>query len=214
MMALRRPQSCKELRNPDGDADRDDGRCPRHLSFSNVEEVVLTWEPLVDQPHVKDNATLEEAIAQEDILASDARIFSSRILELSEHCVPWVERQVDAVDGLNQVLSDRYEELNTVYFERFGDYQRLRERSSDLLTDEHSQLTDSVKRVELLGAKLDYELHVLESKVEDMEEGLTDFERHIFTVETRVKGLLQGEEEQSSISWMAWVRRSFGFPAQ
>ncbi|KAJ5763601.1 hypothetical protein N7533_002282 [Penicillium manginii] len=214
MMALRRPQSCKELRNPNGDADRDDGRCPRHLSFSNVEEVVLTWEPLVDQPHVKDNATLEEAIAQEDILASDARIFSSRILELSEHCVPWVERQVDAVDGLNQVLSDRYEELNTVYFERFGDYQRLRERSSDLLTDEHSQLTDSVKRVELLGAKLDYELHVLESKVEDMEEGLTDFERHIFTVETRVKGLLQGEEEQSSISWMAWVRRSFGFPAQ
>jgi hypothetical protein len=70
-----------------------------------------------------------------------------------------------------------------------------------------------VKRVELLGAKLDYELHVLESKVEDMEEGLGDFERHIVNVETRVKGLLQGEEEHG-ISWMTWLRRSIGFTAQ
>lgn len=212
MMALRRPQSCRDLRDLHGDAYRDDNRCPRHLSFSNVEEVVLNWKSLVGQPTINDDANLDEAILQEDMLASDARIFSSRILELSEHTVPWVERQVDSVDGLNQVLYDRYEELNAVYLERFGDYQRLRERSSDLLTDEHSQLTDSVKRVELLGAKLDYELHVLESKVEDMEEGVSDFERHIFNLETRVKGLLQGEEEHSSISWMAWVRRSFGFP--
>lgn len=214
MMALRRPQSYEELRDLHEEANRDDNRCPRHLSFSKVEEVVLNWEPLGVQPFVKDTANLEEAIAQEDMLASDARIFSSRILELSQHTVPWVERQVDSVDGLNRMLYDRYEELNAVNLERFGDYQRLRERSSDLLTDEHSHLTDSVKRVELVGAKLDYELHVLESKVEDMEEGLADFERHIVNVETRVKGLLKGEEEQSSISWMAWVRRSFGFPTQ
>ncbi|KAJ5086006.1 hypothetical protein N7532_010777 [Penicillium argentinense] len=214
MMALQRPQSCEELRNIHRNANQDDNRCPRHLSFSNVEEVVLNWESLGGQLRIKDTANLEEAIAQEDMLASDARIFSSRILELSEHTVPWVERQVNSVDGLNQVLYDRHEELNAVYLDRFGDYQRLRERSSDLLTDEHSHLTDGVKRVELLGAKLDYELHVLESKVDDVEEGVTDFERHIANVETRIKALLKGEEEHSSISWMAWVRRSFGSPAQ
>ncbi|KAJ5363902.1 uncharacterized protein N7496_009615 [Penicillium cataractarum] len=213
MMALRRPQSCEELRAIDNEDQRRDDSCPRHLSFSNVEEVVLTWDPLGTQPRIKDTTNLEEAIVQEDMLSSDARIFSARILELSEHTVPWVERQVDSVDGLNNILYERHEELNAVYLERFGDYQRLRERSSDLVTDEHAHLSDTMKRVELLGAKLDYELHVLESKVEDMEEGLSDFERHIVNVETRIKGLLQGEEEHG-ISWMTWLRRSIGFTAQ
>lgn len=213
MMALRRPQSCEELRAIDNEDQRRDDCCPRHLSFSNVEEVVLTWDPLGTQPRIKDTTNLEEAIVQEDMLSSDARIFSTRILELGEHTVPWVERQVDSVDGLNNVLYERHEELNAVYLERFGDYQRLRERSSDLVTDEHVHLSDSMKRVELLGAKLDYELHVLESKVEDMEEGLSDFERHIVNVETRIKGLLQGEEEHG-VSWMTWLRRSIGLTAQ
>ncbi|KAJ5183396.1 hypothetical protein N7492_001012 [Penicillium capsulatum] len=210
MMPLRRHQSCEELRSLENESERRDNRCPRRLSFSDVEEVVLTWMPLGVHPMIKDSGDLEESIAQEDMLASDARIFSSRIMNLSQKTVPWVERQVDSVDELNQILYERHEELNAVYLERFGDYQRLRERSSDLLTDEHSLLNDNVKRVELLGAKLDYELHVLESKVEDMEEGLGDFERHIVNVESRIKNLVQGEEEHS-ISWMAWIRRSFGF---
>ena len=214
MMCLRPHQSCEGLRDRDAcQTQRRDDCCPRHLSFSDVEEAVLNWEPLVSQPLVSDSINLEEAISQEEMLASDARIFSSRILELSQNTVPWVERQVNSVDSLNQVLYERHEELNSVYLERFSDYQRLRERSSDLLTDEHSHLNDSVKRVELLGAKLDYELHVLESKVEDMEEGLTAFERHIINVETRFEALLKGEEEQS-ISWMSWVRRLIGVPAQ
>jgi hypothetical protein len=213
MMALRRPQSCEELRAVENEDQRRDDCCPRHLSFSNVEEVVLTWDPLGTQPTIKDTTNLEAAIIQEDMLSSDARIFSARILELSEHTVPWVERQVDSVDELNNILYERHEELNAVYLERFGDYQRLRERSSDLVTDDHAHLSDSMKRVELLGAKLDYELHVLESKVEDMEEGLGDFERHIVNVETRIKGLLQGEEEHG-VSWMTWLRRSLGFSAQ
>ncbi|KAJ5121885.1 hypothetical protein N7448_003018 [Penicillium atrosanguineum] len=212
LKALRRPQSCEDLRTLDGDNERQDERCPRHLSFSNVEEVILNWKQLGGQLVVEETDNLEEAIVQEDMLASDARIFSTRILDLSERTVPWVERQVDSVDGLNTKLYERHEELNLVYLERFGDYQRLRERSSDLLSDEQSHLSDDVKRVELLGAKLDYELHVLESKVEDMEEGLTDFERHIVNIEMRVKALLKGEEEHS-ISWVTWFRRSIGFGA-
>lgn len=210
LMAPRRPQSSEELRTPDRNDERLDERCARHLSFSNVEEVVLNWKQLGEQPKVEVTNNLEEAIDQEDMLASDARIFSTRILDLSERTVPWVERQVASVDKLNTKLYERHEELNSVYLERFGDYQRLRERSSDLLSDEQSHLSEGVKRVELLGAKLDYELHVLESKVEDVEEGLTDFERHIVNVETRTKGLLKGEEEHS-ISWVTWFRRSLGF---
>jgi hypothetical protein len=210
VMALRRPQSCENFQRSEREIERRDDDCPRHLSFSTVEEVVLKWEPIGNHPVIKVTDNLEDSIAQEDMLASEGRIFSSRILKLSQHTVPWVERQVDSVDGLNQVLHDRYEELNSVYLERFADYQRLRERSSDILLDENHHLTDGVKRVELLGAKLDYELHVLESKVEDMEAGLSDFERHLVNVETRIKALVKGEEQHST-SWTAWIARTIGF---
>ncbi|KAJ5861134.1 uncharacterized protein N7529_008444 [Penicillium soppii] len=209
-MALRRPQSCEDFQNIEREIERRDNYCARHLSFSTVEEVVLNWEPAGGKPIINDTNNLEEAIALEDILASEGRIFSSRILELSEHTAPWVERQVDSVDGLNQVLYDRHEEINSVYLDRFADYQRLRERSSDILLDENHHLADGVKRVELLGAKLDYELHVLESKVEDMEAGLSDFDRHIVNVETRIKALVKGEEQHDT-SWTAWIARSMGF---
>jgi hypothetical protein len=210
VMALRRPQSYEEFQSLESEIERRDNFCARHLSFSTVEEVILKWEPLGGKPTVKETDNLEEAIVQEDMLASEGRIFSSRIQELSQHTVPWVERQVESVDGLNQLLYDRHEELNLVYLERFSDYQRLRERSSDILIDESHHLADGVKRVELLGAKLDYELHVLESKVEDMEAGLSDFDRHIVNVETRIKALVKGEEQHDT-SWTAWIARSMGF---
>ncbi|CAG8893066.1 unnamed protein product [Penicillium egyptiacum] len=210
VMALRRPQSYEEFQSLESEIERRDNFCARHLSFSTVEEVVLKWEPLGGKPTFKETDNLEEAIVQEDMLASEGRIFSSRIQELSQRTVPWVERQVNSVDGLNQLLYDRHEELNSVYLERFGDYQRLRERSSDILIDESHHLADGVKRVELLGAKLDYELHVLESKVEDMEAGLSDFDRHIVNVETRIKALVKGEEQHDT-SWTAWIARSMGF---
>lgn len=209
-MALRRPQSCEAFQSLESELERRDNFCARHLSFSIVEEVVFKWEPLGGKPTVKETNNLDEAIVQEDMLASEGRIFSSRIQELSQHTVPWVERQVDSVEGLNQLLCDRHEELNSVYLERFGDYQRLRERSSDILIDESHHLADGVKRVELLGAKLDYELHVLESKVEDMEAGLSDFDRHIVNVEMRIKALVKGEEQHDT-SWTAWIARSMGF---
>ncbi|KXG53558.1 uncharacterized protein PGRI_006080 [Penicillium griseofulvum] len=210
VMALRRPQSFEEFRTPESEIERRDNFCARHLSFSTVEEVIFKWEPLGGKPTFKETDNLEEAIIQEDMLASEGRIFSSRIQELSQHTVPWVERQVDSVEGLNQLLYDRHDELNSVYLERFADYQRLRERSSDILIDESHHLADGVKRVELLGAKLDYELHVLESKVDDMEAGLSDFDRHIVNVETRIKALVKGEE-QNDTSWAAWIARSMGF---
>ncbi|RAL00443.1 putative Sin3 complex subunit (Stb2) [Aspergillus ibericus CBS 121593] len=211
IMLLRRPQSCTEL-NSEKDSRRLDNYWPRHLSFSTVEEVVLGWEGLGgDAFKETPDALLEDAIIQEDILASDARIFSSRIQELSEHTVPWVERQVASVDGLSQCLHESHEKVNAAYLERLATFQQVRGRSSDLLTEEHTQLTDYMRRVELMGAKLDYELHVLDSRVEDVETNLDEFERHVNAIETRVKQLIRGEQEKQSNSWFSWFGRVTGF---
>ncbi|KAF7116991.1 hypothetical protein CNMCM5793_005638 [Aspergillus hiratsukae] len=212
---LRRPQSCIDFTTTD-DSERRSNGWPRHLSFSIVEDVVLGWESLggreARQP--KPDATLEEAAAFEDTLVSDVRMFSSRIDELSQHTVPWVERQVNSVDELNRKLYESHEKINSIYLDQAEKYQQMRERSSDLLTEEHTYLVDAMKRVELMGAKLDYELNVLESKVEDVESGLGEFERHVMELETRMKGLIKSEEEKQSNSWLSRLGRFVGLSSR
>ncbi|KAE8149669.1 hypothetical protein BDV25DRAFT_124030 [Aspergillus avenaceus] len=212
ILSLRRPQSCAELYREDHTVQMNN-HWPRHLSFSTVEEVILGWEDIKGNaggPKGQE-ASLDEAIIQEDILASDTRISSSRIQGLSEQTVPWVESQVDSVDDLNRVLYECHERINTAYMDRFRQFQELRERSSDLVTEEHSSVTDQMRRVEMMSAKLDYELHVLASKVEDVESGLGEFERHVDEIETRVKTLIRGEAEKQNCSWLTWLGRVTGF---
>ncbi|KAF7589847.1 hypothetical protein BBP40_003605 [Aspergillus hancockii] len=213
ILSLRRPQSCTELYREDDNTEQRSNYWPRHLSFSTVEEVILEWEDLKGKAEDAENldVTLEEAIAQEDILVSDARIFSSRIQGVSEGTVPWVEKQVDAVDDLNRLLYEMHERVNTSYIERLNQYQEIRERTSGLVSEEHSSLTDHMRRVEMMSAKLDYELNVLGSKVEDVETSLGEFERHVDDIEIRIKTLVRGEEEKQNDSWISWLGRLTGF---
>lgn len=212
LMSLRRPQSCPDL-NTEDESEQKSRHCPRHLSFSTVEDVVLNWkeigtnEGLLDRTH----ATFEEAVAQEDMLANAARIFSSRIQELGQDTLPWVEKQVDSVDDLNRILYESHEKINADYMDRLSQYQGIRDQSSDLLTEEHSSLTDHMRRVEMIGAKLDYELNVLGSKVEDVETGLGEFERQVDEMELRVQALIQGDVEKQGNSWLNWLGGLIGF---
>ncbi|KAL4973478.1 hypothetical protein BDW66DRAFT_141952 [Aspergillus desertorum] len=206
---LRRPHSCDELHSDD-DLERRNEYWQRHLSFSIVEEVVLARKGLDDRAVFESSdAVLEEAIIHEGVLAFDAGISRSRIRDLELHTVPWVESQVSSVDRLNHTLYETLEKMGSEYLERLELYQQLRERSGDILAGEHSQLTEHMKRVEMLGAKLDYELHALETKVEDVETGLGDFERHVNEIELRVKSLI-GVEEKQNYSWLSWLSRLGG----
>lgn len=215
LMLLRRPQSFIESSTTD-DSERRSNGWPRHLSFSIVEDVVLGWESLGGREALqpKPDATLEQAVALEDTLASDVRIFSSKIEELSHHTVPWVEKQVKSVDELNRKLYESQENINSIYLDQVEKYQQMRERSSELLTEEHNYLVDTMKRVEMMGAKLDYELDILESKVEDVESGLGEFERHVVELETRMKGLIKNEEEKQNNSWLSLLGRFLGLSSR
>lgn len=210
VISLRRPQSCIELNQPYRWKQRDN-YWPRHLSFSTVEEVMLGWEGFEGQEQqVKERpgASLDEAIDQEEILASDAQIAGSDILELSLNTVPWVERQVESVEDLNQHLYDRRQDLNSLYLQKFREYENLRDISSDEFANEQTYLQEHAKKVELLDAKLDYDVNTLESKIEDFETGLDEFEQHVDAIESRVRALFEGDgEKKSSSSWFPWFRK-------
>ncbi|KAL1992630.1 hypothetical protein VTN49DRAFT_4662 [Thermomyces lanuginosus] len=184
-------------------------RWPRHLSFSIAEEVVLGWEGFRNDV-LGQESDLERAMRLEDVLFSDAQIFRSRIQDLSQKTIPWVEEQVDSVGRLLQQASSLHEELNAMYPERSEEFQGLRERIAQFLGDETTRLTESIKRLELLGAKLDYELNVLQSKVDEVEDGLREFERQVVEIEARIKGLVNGERQQHGSSLLSWISRIFG----
>lgn len=187
-------------------------RWPRHLSFSTVEEVVLVWEGFKIAKSASDDkniSNLEQALLRENVLLSDAQIFNSRVLELTQETVPWVEEQVASVERLHQTSTTLQGELGYLYPEHLEEARALRERTNQLLDDESSRMTEEVKKIELLGAKLDYELNVLESKVEDVEEGLQDFERNVSDIEGRIKDLVKGER-MNDTSWSSWFGRKFG----
>ena len=86
---------------------------------------------------------------------------------------------------------------------------QIRERINQLFGDEGSRLSEEMKKIELLGAKLDYELNVLESKIEDVDQGMQDFQRNVDAVENRIKGLIRGEQKNDT-SWFSWAGRIFG----
>ena len=193
---LRRSRSCEEFNQPYGWKTRDD-YFPRNLSFSTVEEAIYGWQGFIvhEKPGL---ANIDE------LLATDARFVAQDISGLNQDTIPWVERQVESVEQINRNLDQRDEDLNIFSQERAKEYENVREASSALLAEEHSQLHSHARRVELLGAKLDYDIETLESKVRDFEAALEEFEQHVDGLEGRLKGLTEQDKEEESSSWLGW----------
>jgi hypothetical protein len=58
---------------------------------------------------------------------------------------------------------------------------------------------EAIKDIEVLGAKLEYEINALVSKVQDVEDGTAQFERMVEELEGRADEL---EVQLSTESWM------------
>lgn len=76
-----------------------------------------------------------------------------------------------------------------------------------MMADERQDLNEGLRRLDMLGAKLDYELNALNSRIEEVQDGVTDFERAVVHIEARVDKLTEDEGERESCWWD--VRRFF-----
>ncbi|OAX81918.1 hypothetical protein ACJ72_03737 [Emergomyces africanus] len=202
---LRRPRS-QYILSSEPSKDQCDSRWPRHLSFSAVEDTVLAWNNITDWelPLDTKDLTPADAMLQEDILASDLQYYGCKIQALRSTIAPWVESQVSAVEYIDVRAQARLDELNSVYQEKIEDFRTLQAHTADLVAVESSALAEGAKKVELLGAKLDYELSALQSRIEEVEDGLNDYERHIVGIENRVRHLVQDEKRKARQSWFDW----------
>ncbi|PHH91637.1 hypothetical protein CDD83_10923 [Cordyceps sp. RAO-2017] len=176
-----------------------ENRWARRMSFGDAEPAILTWTEIVDMTDATGDVECFEARAEE------AGHLGRLISGIVHHVEPWVEEKLRAVGGLDERYARDSAELEHLYRQLGEACQRVRHSSDELLAAERSGLGEAVKEVELLLARLEYEIGGLVQKVNDVEDGVLDFERQVAEVERRAEELkVQLETE----SWLHWFVRT------
>ena len=184
-----------------------DRRWPRQLSFTAMVDVLAPGvdSDMADQDSIAARENAHTALSLEKSSAVQVGIMRQRLEECESEVAPWVEQKVDDIEAYEQRASSDQAKLDLIYHQRLDDYNALHDYSDDRMSQERSNLTEAVKDLEILGAKLDYELSALESKVEDVENGVADFERKVLQVEAKAGELDDTGEVQ--VSWLGWFLR-------
>ncbi|KAH0542663.1 hypothetical protein FGG08_002986 [Glutinoglossum americanum] len=188
---------------PQGIGCRDENWWPRHLSFSQAEDAILVWDEI---GWSVDNMDGDPELILRNGPTAEAKRIHQRVLTLKEQLVPWVEQKLGDVKALDDSARRDQEELHALYCQHLGSYRALRAGSDDLLAEERVLLAGVIRDVENLGEQLEYEIKALATKVEDVEDGVADFERQVLDVEARV-GTLEAEEAREG--WLQWASRFF-----
>ncbi|KAH0530405.1 hypothetical protein TsFJ059_005025 [Trichoderma semiorbis] len=177
----------------------DENRWARRMSFGDAEEAVLSWDELVDLMDETDDE--EEAEAR----AVHARHLAQYIDNIVYGIEPWVNDKIKFVQLLDDKYSRDKAEIQNLHHQLSEIYHRVKYNSDEMLAEERASLTESVKEIEILTARLDYEINALVQKINDVEDGIQNFERQVEDVERRADELRKQLETES---WLHWVVRT------
>ena len=179
-------------------------RWPRQLSFTAMVDVLAAGvgSGMGEHDSIAAGGNAHTALSFEKSLAVQRRFIGQRLEDCEKQVATWVEQKVDRIQIYEQQASSDQARLDLIYRQKLDDYNVCHDASDDALSKEQSHLTKAVKDLETLGAKLDYELSALESKVEDVENGVRDFERLVLQIEARAEEL--DEPGEAKISWLGW----------
>ena len=184
---------------------RNEAWWPRCMSFSDAEDAVLGWEPVGASSDDGDKSDTWAALQKQKYLAEDFKNLYEKVSDLQDRIGPWVEHKVDSVDALDDQAARDQEGFQTLYYQLSESYQAIKQNSQDILADERSHVMETIKDIEVLGAKLEYEINALVSKVQDVEDGVSQFERQVDDLESRADEL---ETHLNTESWPHWLVRS------
>ena len=191
--------------SPSSTKPRNEAWWPRSMSFGDAEEAVLGWEPVGLLQDDGDKSDTWAALQKQKYLAEDFRVLYEKVSDLQDRIGPWVERKVDSVDVLDDQAAQDQEGFRTLYYQLSESHQAIKQNSQDILADERSHVMETIKDIEVLGAKLEYEINALVSKVQDVEDGVSQFEGQVDDLESRADEL---EIHLNTESWPHWLVRS------
>lgn len=182
-------------------------RWPRQLSFTAMVDVLAAGNDsgMTEEDNVTARENAHSALSFEKSLAVQGLVMGQRLEDCEKQVASWVERKVEHIEVYEQQAGSDQLRLDLIHHQKLDDYNVLHGGSDDLLSEERSNLTEAVKDLENLGAKLEYEISTLESKVEEAENGVADFERQVLHIEARAGEL--DEPGEANISWAGWFMR-------
>ena len=180
-------------------------RWPRQLSFTAMVDVLAAGvgSGMGEHDSIAAGGNAHTALSFEKSLAVQRRVIGQRLEDCEKQVATWVEQKVDRIQIYEQQASSDQARLDLIYRQKLDDYNVCHDASDEALSKEQSHLSKAVKDLETLGAKLDYELSALESKVEDVENGVRDFERLVLQIEARAEEL--DEAGEAKTSWLGWL---------
>ncbi|KAK4690619.1 hypothetical protein P7C71_g6214, partial [Lecanoromycetidae sp. Uapishka_2] len=184
-----------------------DRRWPRSMSWTAMVDVVAAAVPdgMTESDSLAARTKADTALAFEKSLAVERRVMAERLEKLKALETSWVEDKVSQIEWYDQQAGQDRARLDLVYHQKLDEINALHNASDDLLDEERTNLTEANKDVETLGAKLEYELSALESKVEDVENGVADFERQVRQIELRTDDL--DTDSEIRMTWLGWFLR-------
>jgi hypothetical protein len=178
---------------------------PRSMSFSEAEEAVLGWEPVAALGDDGDESDNWAALQKQKFIAEEFKHLYEKVMDLQEEIAPWVSKRVRSIDELDEQAARDQEGFQTLYYQLTEQYQSVKQNSQDILGDERSHVMEAIKDIEVLGAKLEYEINALVSKVQDVEDGVSQFRRQVDDLESKADEL---EVQLGTETWLHWAVRS------
>ncbi|KAL9022240.1 MAG: hypothetical protein Q9185_000640 [Variospora sp. 1 TL-2023] len=186
-----------------------ESRWPRHLSFSNVVDVVAASDELISSRsgELEAKKQPDSALLWEKTRDQYAQHLNSFLDDLQAHEAFWVEQRVGDIEAIDTARGRDQEILEAMYRKKLEEHEAFKEAADGFLAEEKAGLEEAVEDIKTLGAKLEYELNTLESKVEDVENAVSEFERQVKQVELRAAELRI--EASTKHSWLWWPMRIF-----
>ncbi|KXJ91313.1 STB2 protein [Microdochium bolleyi] len=182
----------------------DENRWPRRMSFGDAEEAVLRWEPIVNLLDTT-NQTMDAATVDGFGLGEVAAALYDDVLYVKTSVEPWVTNKIGAVQAMEQEYSRQAEKLEALYYQQSEAFRHTKHDSQDLLSQERSHLTEASGNLKNLLNRLEYELAILSSRVQDVEDGVTNFELQVEDMERRADEL---KVELETETWLHWAVRT------
>ncbi|KAK5992672.1 hypothetical protein PT974_06087 [Cladobotryum mycophilum] len=176
-----------------------ENRWARRMSFGDAEQAVLTWDEIIDIDEAADD------FADAEAQAVAASRLNQCINDIVHGIEPWVNKKIDMVKLLNDQYARDKAEIQNLYYQLSEACQRVQYSSDEILAEERATLTENVKEIEVLVARLDYEINALVQRVHDVEDGIQNFERQVEEVEKRADELKAQLETES---WLHWFVRT------
>ena len=180
---------------------RDDENCPfasdlgwlaRNNSIDGTQSSSAFWtlEKRSRAPDIE-RITRDE-ISEESYRSFDLSAKLTRISQIEQEDMQKLYADTIHVDSLDHRARSDLCELHVLFEEKLQNSIKLPTITTDLVSGYRQSAADACKDAEILGAKLEYELDSLVSKVEDVEDGISDFERQVSELEGRTLQLGTG----------------------